>query len=430
MIQEVLNALAFLGERYVVGGAVRDDYLGLEPKDIDVATPLRPDEVSKRAQAAGYRVVPTGLKHGTVTLIGPGLPGPVEVTTYRQDVATDGRHATVRFSRSLYDDLSRRDFTLNAMAIGSDGKLIDPFGGRRDLAHGVLRSVGPAKERFAEDYLRVVRALRFAARYSLTFGSLWHDILSAVPQVAEHVAPERFVAELMKGLSGRGETAMAFSDTLFRSGLLFEFIPEFAEADRLSQNPTYHPEGSVWEHTLLVIAHAPERYRLHALLHDVGKMATAEAVVGTDYHWFPRHEMVGAGLIPVIAERLRLSRNVTDEIWATTRLHMLPLQLARSGTSVNVRRFQQRVGEHLVALEAVVRADRMGRPGLDESFLSELFTPVATPIVPILLGRHLIDRGHRPGPEFGPLLERAFNYQLEHGEENLERLYAAAVAEV
>ena len=426
-IQEVLNELAFLGERYAVGGSVRDELLGLTIHDVDVATPYPPSVVAVLAQRHGLKVVATGEAHGTLTLFGNGLPEEgVEVTTYRADLSSDGRHAEVGFVSNLTDDLSRRDFTTNAMARSPEGELFDPFGGQADLEAKTLRAVGNARERFGEDYLRVVRAVRFAARYDLNLSLLESAISEAVPHVSEHVSPERFVSELQKGLGGSGAQAATFVRLLYSFGLLSAFVPEFAGAETLMQNPRYHPEGSVLEHTVLVVEHAPARYRLHALLHDVGKMHSYQPVPHESYNSFHGHEAVGADLIPSIGARLRLSKVLIAELEATTRLHMLPLQMLHGGP-VNIRRFHHRVGDHLSALEAVVRADRMGRPGISEAYLESLFTPLPEPVRPILQGRDLLARGHNPSPAFTKMLAAAFEYQLEHGETDREMLYQIAL---
>lgn len=159
----VAEALAVLGEARVVGGAVRDTLAGLPVADIDLATPLSPEEVTRRLGAAGIRVVPTGLAHGTVTAVIAGAP--IEITTLRRDVATDGRRATVAFDAGWREDAARRDFTINAMSLGADGTLFDYFGGAGDLASGRVRFVGDAAGRIAEDFLRALRWFRFQGRY-------------------------------------------------------------------------------------------------------------------------------------------------------------------------------------------------------------------------------------------------------------------------
>ena len=404
-------------------------FWGSPPHDIDVATPLHPGVVMRRADAAGVRALPTGLSHGTVTLL---LDEPVEVTTYRRDVATDGRHATVRFADTLGEDLARRDFTINALAIDPTGQLIDPFGGAGDLSARRLKAVGNPDERFAEDYLRVVRGLRFAARFGLELEDATRRALyKAAPGVKAHVSAPRVVGELTKAFFHDG--AGGFIRELYRVGVLQAFIREFSGFHELAQHPEYHPEGDVLEHTARVVDHAPAEYRWHALLHDIGKGATAERSRHGSWYSFIRHEQVGAELIPGIAARLKLPRVLTASVEATTRLHMQPLQLWRGSpkpSSRAIRRLQSAAGVHLAALAAVCRADRMGRSGPTDRFLDTLFTPLeADKITPVLKGRHLIEAGWEPGPRFRLALAKAFTYQLETGCTDVSTLLRVATAE-
>lgn len=358
-IADTLKALAFLGERFAVGGCVRDTLLGLEPHDVDITTPLHPEEVMRRAAEQGIRVIPTGIAHGTVTLLLGGEA--VEVATYRRDVLTDGRHATVRFSETLLTDLARRGFTINTVAVNPTGKLIEPFGGQVDLAAAHLRAVGNPSERFTEDYLRVVLALRFSARFGLTIEPATAAALyAAASGVVQHVSAERVVDEFNKAFAHDG--AGQFIRELYRDGVLQAFIGEFTDMDALTQSPLYHQKGDVLEHTCLVVDRTPTRYRWHTLLHDVGKGACAERVEGTDWFSFKGHE---------------------------------PSRRA-------ARRLQSAAGVHLEALSAVCKADRMGRAGPTDSFLDALFTPIAaSETTPALMGQHLIGAGWTRGCTLG-----------------------------
>lgn len=430
MYNTILHTLAqldFLGERHAVGGCVRDALLGHVPHDVDVATPLPPDEVMRRAATAGVRAVPTGVGHGTVTLL-LGTDK-VEVTTYRQDVLTDGRRATVAYAETLEADLARRDFTINALAVSPTAEVIDPFGGRADLAARRLRAVGDPDARLAEDLLRVVRALRFAARFGLALEPGTAAALArAASRVAHHVSAERFTDELHKAFAHDG--AGTFVRDLYAAGVLQAFIPDFAGMDALAQSPRHHPEGDVLAHTCLVVDQAPAPYRLHALLHDVGKGACAEPSADGPWFTFRRHEYVGAELIPGIAARLKLSQALAKSLEVTTRLHMRPLGLWNEGREASpkaVRRLQRDAGVHLPALEALCRADRTGRTGPTEEFLGTLFSPLPVEeTLPALQGRHLIAAGWEPGTHFAPALARALEHQLETGCTDLAELLNVA----
>lgn len=194
----VMSALR--GEAFFVGGAVRNTLLGQPVGDVDLATPLVPEEVVARAEAAGLRAVPTGIDHGTVTLVAEGTG--IEVTTFRADVATDGRRAKVRFSTDIAEDARRRDFTMNAIYADRDGRIIDPLGGLPDLAARRVRFIGEPRDRIREDYLRILRFFRFVAWYGT--GGIDADGLAASAELAtgiDGLARERIGAEMLKLLA-------------------------------------------------------------------------------------------------------------------------------------------------------------------------------------------------------------------------------------
>ena len=197
VLQEILKADR---EAYPVGGCVRDLYRGETPHDYDITTSALPEELLKIFE--GWRIIPTGLQHGTVTVLTED--GPVEVTTYRQDGDySDHRHPDgVTFTRSLREDLARRDFTVNAMAMSLEGEVIDPFGGREDLAAGLIRCVGEAERRFEEDALRILRALRFAARFGFAVEEATARAMHEKKELLQEIAAERIFSELQGLLEG------------------------------------------------------------------------------------------------------------------------------------------------------------------------------------------------------------------------------------
>lgn len=197
--QAVLAALD--GQARFVGGAVRDALQGLPVQDVDLATPLLPETVLARAQAAGLKAVPTGIDHGTITLVSAGRP--FEITTLRRDVETDGRHATVAFTDRWEEDAARRDFTINALYADADGQVYDPVGGLPDLAAGRLRFIGDARQRIAEDYLRLLRYFRFYARYArLPPDAALLALLTETAPGLDRLSPERVWSELKRLLAG------------------------------------------------------------------------------------------------------------------------------------------------------------------------------------------------------------------------------------
>lgn len=256
-------------EAYVVGGCVRDSLLGKEPKDWDICTSATPDEVKELMHRRGIKTIDTGLQHGTVT-VDMGTVGKYEVTTFRIDGNyTDGRHPDyVEFTESIYKDLSRRDFTINAMAYNSAG-LIDPFHGRDDLQAGIIRCVGNPDERFEEDALRILRALRFAATYGFSIEEQTAAAIHKDAWMLKRIAAERINGELCKMLLGDGilNVLLNFSD------VIATIIPEMEPCIGFEQNNKYH-QYTVYEH----IAHAVANYKgtdvsvkVALLLHDIGK---------------------------------------------------------------------------------------------------------------------------------------------------------------
>jgi putative nucleotidyltransferase with HDIG domain len=423
--QEALGRL--LDEVHLVGGAVRDLALGLHPKDLDFATPLRPEEVAHRLEAAGLPVGLSGAAWGTVftAFQVDGEKVDVEITTYRREIAYSGRHPVVEWADSVLEDLARRDFTVNAMAVAVDGGIVDPFGGLEDLQAGVVRAVGHPEARFREDPLRVVRALRFAARYGWEIEEETLRAMAATAHlVRERVTLPRLGQEVGKGLVSANPGA--FLRGLHGLGLLYYILPELAEgphgpAHVLLQNPLHHPEGDVLSHLFEVVEQAKalgagELEGWAALLHDVGKPATATP---DPQGWFrfPGHDAVGAEMVAGIAARLGWSRAWREAIETTVRLHMRPLQ---SPTPRAVRRFQAEAGEHLPLLELVCRADGEGRREDLEAWFQ-----VSTPVQPLLRGRDLLALGVPSGPGMGALLKRAYELQLELGLTSKEELLEA-----
>lgn len=210
-------------EAFLAGGCVRDELLGKKPKDFDIATSATPDQVTKTFQGLGGKVIPTGLDHGTVTLVIDGQP--IEITTFRKDLETDGRHAVVDFGgATLKDDAERRDFTINAMYQSSEGKLTDFFGGQDDLSRKRLRFVGDAEARIREDYLRILRLYRFWAKLGFMPNedalAATHKLCSGLSQISQ----ERITSELLEMLSG--DTVDAALSNMVQSGVQEVILPD------------------------------------------------------------------------------------------------------------------------------------------------------------------------------------------------------------
>lgn len=313
------EALGPEAELVVVGGAVRDELLGRPHSDWDLATRLLPQTVMNRARAAGLKVIPTGLQHGTVTILLEDHS--VEVTTFRSDGDyQDGRHPeSVRLGVSLEEDLSRRDFTINAMALPVEGgDLLDPFGGQADLAAHRIRAVGDPLRRFAEDGLRPLRACRFAAQLGFEVEAATFQAMSARLEVARKVSIERVFTELDKLLRG-ADPARGLA-LLADSGLLDLWLPELRPMVGCDQNR--HHRYDVWEHTLRVVAALPAEAGLRwaALLHDAGKPDTRTVDEAGQVHFYG-HEVRSMALAASLLDRLKAGHSLRREVSALIRHH-------------------------------------------------------------------------------------------------------------
>ena len=317
---------------------MRDSLLGREPADWDLATSALPEQTE--AALAGYRLVETGLKHGTVTALTAG--GPVEITTFRTDGAYhDGRHPDrVAFVPSLEEDLARRDFTVNAMALAPDGTVIDLYGGREDLAAGLIRCVGEPSRRFGEDALRILRALRFASKLDFAIEPETARRALADRALLDRVSRERVMAELSGILTGPGAGRV-----LRQYGpVIFQVIPELAPQAGFDQKNPNHIHD-IWTHTTMAVdaVEADPVLRLTMLLHDVGKPAaffTDEAGVGHFYG----HAKIGAQMADDILLRLRCSGEMRRQVVTFITWH----DIEPPGTKKAMARLAAKLGEDTV----------------------------------------------------------------------------------
>jgi tRNA nucleotidyltransferase (CCA-adding enzyme) len=457
-IVAMCRALTAAGhEAWLVGGAIRDLLLGREVHDFDIATSARPDEVGR--VFGRRRTIPTGVAHGTVTVLldspaaerlavdpRPGHHRGVEVTTFRGEGAySDGRHPdSVEFVSDLVEDLRRRDFTINAIALDAErGVIADPFAGRADLEAGLVRAVGDAAERFAEDGLRIMRAVRFAAQLGFRLDAATEAAIAPAIPVFRKVSIERVRDELLKLLAApRPSVGLG----LMRStGLLAEVLPELVEGIGLVQNRFHRYD--VFEHTLHTVdeTRGDPIVRLGALLHDVAKPRTAaprEDAPGE--HTFFRHDSVGAEMAEAIARRLRLSNEERARVVALVAHHMF--WYSPDWTDGAVRRFIGKVGVELLPdLFALREGDVRGRgrgedPGVELDELrrridEELAAQRALKITDLAIGGAEVMRllGRPPGPIVGAVLRRLLERVLDdpalNTPESLERLIPVVAAE-
>jgi tRNA nucleotidyltransferase (CCA-adding enzyme) len=432
----VLRGLRSAGKQgWLAGGAVRDLVRGKGAQDFDVATDALPDEVLKLFK----RVIPTGVQHGTVTVMSGDHP--VEVTTFRgEGPYLDGRRpSSVTFLGEIEGDLSRRDFTVNAMAWDPlAGVLRDPFGGQEDLRRSRLRAVGEPIDRFREDGLRPLRAVRFACTLRLALTPKTRRAISESLDVFAKVAMERVRDELVK-LLVRGAPPSRGLRLLQRTGLLERIAPELLEGVGFAQN-RYH-QWDVWRHTLQVVdaAQADPIVRLAALLHDVAKPRTAVPKEGAPgENTFYDHEHRGAKLTAEMLARLKLPKKEIDRIVLLVdehNWHYLP-----EWSDATVRRTLARIGvADLPALWALRRADLTGRgrhveEGLanqaeaEARFAREIENASALKISDLKIGGEdvmqalKIPPGRAIGQVLGRLLERVLDDPQLNSRETLLRL--------
>jgi poly(A) polymerase len=399
-------------QAYLVGGCVRDLLLGREPKDYDVATSATPDQVMSIFPET-YAV---GAQFGVVLV--PAPQGDVEVATFRSDIGySDGRHPDeVRFSADPREDVARRDFTINGMLLDpTSNEVLDFVGGRKDLDAKVIRTIGDPKQRFAEDKLRMLRAVRFASRLGYTIDP---ETVAAIEEVADEiqfVSRERVRDELTRMLT-EGHARGAFL-LLDESGLLPEVLPEICAMKGVAQPPQFHPEGDVFVHTLLLLENLPvpcsPALAWGALLHDVGKPATFR--VAPDRIRFDGHVEVGVKMAQEICRRLRFSTDDTEQVLALIDNHMRFGHATRMKEST-LKKFLRmpHFDEHL----ALHRADCLASHGdlSTYEFAQERLATIPPEKMrpsPLVSGADLIAAGYVPGPRFKEILNAVEDAQLD-----------------
>lgn len=397
---------------YLAGGCVRDRLLGREPQDFDVAT----DAPAARVQDLFPKTVPVGVQFGVVVVVAEGEA--VEVATFRADAPyLDGRHpSSVRFS-TPEEDARRRDFTINGMFIDPvTDAVIDYVGGQADLRAGVIRAIGDPAARIREDRLRMLRAVRFAARLGFSIDpATFAAIQAAAPSITD-IAWERIGDEIMHMLtdSERGSARRGF-ELLDAGGLLAPVLPEVAALKGVEQSPDYHPEGDVFVHTLGLLEqleHRSETLALGALLHDIAKPICAQRT--EKRITFYGHSEIGAEMAVAICQRLRRSRETWERVAYLVREHLRLLHAQEMRLST-LKRFLAAEGiEELLELarmDALASNKDLTYYEFCRDKLRDLRGQVKPP--PLLRGRDLLAMGFAPGPRFSEILAAVTEAQLE-----------------
>jgi len=395
-------------QAWLVGGCVRDLVLHRDPEDYDIATDARPDQLLELFPKSQL----VGAQFGVILVEG------IEVATFRSDHSyDDGRHpASVTFERDARQDVLRRDFTINALLLdplNMESPPVDYVGGLEDLRLGIIRAIGDPARRFDEDHLRMLRAIRFAARFGFQIEPATMAAIRELHARIARVSPERVRDELVRILT-EGAARRGF-ELLDESGLLGDILPEIAAMKGVQQPPQFHPEGDVWTHTLIMLeglgSPTPE-LALGVLLHDVGKPGTFRVA---DSIRFDGHVELGEKIAREILGRLRFSNAQIDQVVALVANHMRFKHVHEMRESTLKRmlrldRFQEHLELHRLDCES-------SHGNLDNyRFAKEKFEqspPEVLRPARLLTGRDLIDAGYRPGPDFARMLEAAEDAQLE-----------------
>lgn len=407
--QNILHTLNNAGfEAYLVGGCVRDLLRGKQPHDWDICTSAHPKETE--ACFSGHRIIETGLKHGTVTVMGEGEP--YEITTFRTEgpYSDSRRPDYVEFVSSLEADLARRDFTVNAIAMGLDGNLRDPFSGAKDIQAGLIRCVGDPAQRFQEDGLRVMRALRFASCFGFGIEDETARVIHLSRAMLDQVAAERINAELRKLLVGPGVANVLRS----YPDIFCQFWPQLELLVHMEQNNPWHCYNG-WEHTLHAVDSVSGDLvlRLSVLLHDIGKPScktTGED--GIDH--FRGHPAVSAKLADEMLRRLRFDTKTRERVVQLVGLHDVEIPSREK----SVHKWLGKLGQETLfqLLEVKIADNKAQNPAMVQGRLAELYEirAMAESIITqgaclslrdlAVNGRDVVATGIAPSPAVGKVL--------------------------
>jgi poly(A) polymerase len=427
---QIIRSLRASGyQAYLCGGCVRDELLGRDPADYDVTTDATPSEVMRifpetYAVGAQFGVVLVPLAkrepahHDELINEASEHPDVVEVATFRSDIGySDGRHPDhVRFSKDSREDVQRRDFTINGLLLDPIScQVLDFVGGRQDLESKIIRAIGDPEQRFTEDKLRMLRAVRFSARFGYEMEPRTFFAIQNLADEIHQVSRERVRDELTKILTeGRARDAFLLLD---RTGLMEQVLPEISAMKGVEQPPQFHPEGDVFVHTLLLLQKlphpCPRTLAWGALLHDVGKPPTFR--VAPDRIRFDGHVEVGVRMAEEICRRLRFSNVDTEQIVALVANHMRFADVTRMKEST-LKRFLR-----LPSFEEHLELHRIDCQSSHGDLTSYNFTreklkeipPETIRPAPLVTGRDLIAAGYTPGPRFKEILSSVEDSQLE-----------------
>jgi tRNA nucleotidyltransferase (CCA-adding enzyme) len=407
-VRLIANALGSDAHLHVVGGTVRDLFLKISLKDLDLACKFTPEEIIKRLEAKNIRTIPTGLKHQTVTAVPVPNAGNVEITTFRDKGMTP--KGGVIASTSIEEDLRYRDFTINALAINVEtGEILDLANGVSDITNKLLKAVGNPDKRFEEDPLRIMRLIRFYAQFGFSIETATYQSAKIRSKDLSIVSVERIREEFNKILLS-DSPELGF-ELLRDFGILEAYLPEVFAYVNFEQNE-FH-KADLYHHTLEVITNTPKdlELRLSALFHDVGKPPTLTVDQNGSRHFY-KHESVGAEMTSEILERLKYSNQVIKNVSTLVRTHMRPIDAGASG----LRRLLRDTGELFPKWRKLKEADGLACK-LEENVFKEQLTVFDEKIEEIvsepsvhklsnlaICGEDLIAIGMEPSPKMGEVL--------------------------
>lgn len=428
----ILNLQMHGYDAYAVGGCVRDSILAKKPQDWDITTSAKPGDIKRMFR----RTVDTGIEHGTVTvLIGKDS---FEVTTYRIDgVYEDSRHPKeVRFTNNLEEDLKRRDFTINAMAYNDDVRLVDAFGGMKDLNYHLIRCVGDPKERFAEDALRILRAVRFSSQLGFTIEPDTEEAIRELAPTLQRVSAERIRAELLKILVSDHPEQIREA---YRLGITKVILPEWDDMEGVRQNTPHH-KYDVAEHTIEAIKNVKNDkvLRLTMLFHDMGKPAMKTTDENGRDH-FKGHAIVSEELTNVVMRRLKFDNETIKKVTRLVCYHDYRVE----ATPQNVRRAMNRIGVELFPYYLAVRlADVKAQSAYQKREkveniikMRELYqeTLVQEHCVTLqdlaVTGKDLLAIGMKPGQALGSMLTELLEWVIDDPDCNKKEILCEYVKE-
>lgn len=435
MVEMNHNALAVLTtlknagfEAYFAGGCVRDTLLNLPVHDWDLSTSATPNQVSELFP--GTKLVGANFGVSLVKMNGEEF----ETATFRNDgsYSDNRRPDSVEFTLDITEDVSRRDFTVNALMMDENGKVYDFVDGIADLENKVLRTVGDPLTRFREDSLRLLRAVRFAARLGFTLDYCTKQAISFRSETVKTLPADRVSGELAKMLTG-GHVDVAFR-LMHETGLLVHLMPELCNMHGVTQNPMWHPEGNVWNHTMKMLSFLKPgcslTLALGVLLHDIGKPVTAKINPKTGHNQFHTHEHVGARMTERLLRDFRFSNDVIEKVASLVENHMRFFNTEKMSLS-KMKRFVRM--ENFSELLELNRFDSLGSNGnlTDNDFCKDFLAKMAEEElrpVRLITGNDLLAMGFTAGPIFKTLLEVVEDAQLNGMVTTKEEAMALVVA--